>query len=248
MSAFPEPESASTFGNGDSEIELTYNQIHQDWFPQLEEKIEQYISGKVLHEEVIAHLEAVPSYRLSDGAAPLTDRQQRLRQVADDEPVVHNVSEWYASVRNTVEQDLDDLTADERLLNRLGYLFGFVLFAGASSPSAIVRRLRFAYQVVGVEIDSINTTGGCETTTFTCPYRNVGSTIYGKRTVCHEKLDRVDDGYVRYLQKRGIDYQRPRGCDSATQCYSAVSRSSPEQWWPKTDPDDLSRETTVPPE
>jgi len=64
----------------------------------------------------------------------------------------------------------------------------------------------------------------------------VGARIYGEKWVCHEKLDRVDDGYVTYLAKRGIDYQRPRGCDGSEVCYSTVVRDGPELWWPKTAP------------
>jgi hypothetical protein len=66
---------------------------------------------------------------------------------------------------------------------------------------------------------------------FTCPYRNVGADECGKRWVCHEKLDRVDDGYVTYLGERGIDYQRPRGC-GGEQCYSEVSTADETPLWP----------------
>jgi len=79
----------------------------------------------------------------------------------------------------------------------------------------VVRRLRLAYRSVGVSIDDTASEAGAERTTFTCPYRDVGARIYGEKWVCHEKLDRVDDGYVTYLAKRGIDYQRPPGCDGS---------------------------------
>jgi hypothetical protein len=53
---------------------------------------------------------------------------------------------------------------------------------------------------------------------------------FGEKWICHDILDRVDDGYVTYLRRhKGIEYQRPRGCadlaycDESEYCYSEVS-------------------------
>lgn len=112
----------------------------------------------------------------------------------------------------------------ERLLFSIGYLIAPVLFFRADSPASIVRRLRFAYRLVGVRINATERTDGTERTIFRCPYRNLLATTYGSRWVCHEKLDRVDDGYVAYLARhKNIDYQRPQACPNAETCYSEVS-------------------------
>lgn len=126
------------------------------------------------------------------------------------------------------------------LLHGLGYLLAPLLFLGANTPSAVVRRLRIAYRLVGVRIVETPRVDDVERTVFLCPYRNLGATRFGEKWVCHDILDRVDDGYVTYLRERGIDYQRPRGCPGSEQCYSTVARAGPEQWWPKTPPGSLA--------
>ena len=174
--------------------------------------------------------------RLADGAAPLPDRRRALAEADALLDEVTEIAGWYATLRSLVDDDPDDLTRVERLLHGFGYALAHGLFLGASSPKRVVRRLRLAYRSVGVDIDETESEAGAERTTFTCPYRDVGARIYGDKWVCHEKLDRVDDGYVTYLGERGIDYQRPRDCDGSERCYSTVARDGPELWWPKTPP------------
>ena len=140
------------------------------------------------------------------------------------------------SVPESLEDDPDELTPFERALHDFGYVVAHGLFLGASAPETVVRRLRLAYRLVGVRIDDTGS-DGAERTTFTCPYRGLAAERCGERWVCHEKLDRVDDGYVSYLGERGIDYRRPRGCADSEQCYSTVARESPERWWPRTPPE-----------
>lgn len=119
----------------------------------------------------------------------------------------------------------------ERLLHGFGYLLAFPLFFGADTPNAIVRRLRIAYRCVGVRIVETPQIDGTERTVFICPYRNLAAGRFGEKWLCHEKLDRVDDGYVTYLRRhKDIDYLRPRGCEElsfceeSNHCYSEVSR------------------------
>jgi len=118
-----------------------------------------------------------------------------------------------------------------RLLHDLGNAIAFVLFLGANTPAAVVRRLRIAYRLVGVRIVETPRVDSVERTIFLCPYRHLGATRFGEKWVCHDVLDRVDDGYVTYLRRhRGIDYQRPRGCadlaycQTSEYCYSEVSQ------------------------
>lgn len=119
----------------------------------------------------------------------------------------------------------------DRALYWFGYIAAHVLFVRAHTPSAVVRRLRLAYRVVGVRILETPTTDSVHRTIFLCPYRNLGRRRWGRKWLCHEKLDLVDDGYVTFLARhRAIDYQRPRGCeernDCADQyCYSEVART-----------------------
>nr|WP_247728526.1 hypothetical protein [Halovivax limisalsi] len=119
----------------------------------------------------------------------------------------------------------------ERTLHWLGYALAHVLFLGAHTPSAVVERLRLAYRVVGVEIVETPQVDGVERTIFLCPYRDLAASQVGQKWLCHEKLDRVDDGYVTFLRRhRDIDYQRPRCCtdiaycEASEHCYSEVSR------------------------
>jgi len=117
----------------------------------------------------------------------------------------------------------------ERLLHGVGYLIAPVLFFRAETPEEVVRRLRFAYRLAGVRIRGTEHRDGTERTEFRCPYRNLGAGRYGRKQVCHRKLDRVDDGYVTYLRRhKDIDYQRPRDCAESgdcdpEHCYSEVS-------------------------
>lgn len=118
-----------------------------------------------------------------------------------------------------------------RLLHGLGYAIAPVLFVGVDAPSAVVERLRLAYRLVGVRIVETPRVDSVERTIFLCPYRNLASSRFGGKWVCHDVLDRVDDGYVTYLRRhKDIDYQRPRGCgdlsycEESEYCYSDVSK------------------------
>ena len=233
---FPEPPDDDRFAAVDDLLDGAYGRMAGDWYDELGRLADAYADGEVLRETVLGHVEAVPDFRLTDGAAPLPDRRADLREAADTLPEVGEVSVWYHDLRRLIADDPDDLTLFERALHDFGYVAAHVLFLGASAPETVVRRLRLAYRAVGVRIDDTGSDGG-ERTTFTCPYRDLGADRCGERWVCHEKLDRVDDGYVTYLGERGIDYQRPRGCANSDQCYSTVARESPERWWPKTPPE-----------
>lgn len=117
-----------------------------------------------------------------------------------------------------------------RLLHNIGYLFAHILFLGANTPKSVVVRLRVAYRLVGVRIVETPQVDSAERTIFLCPYRNLASSWFGEKWICHDILDRVDDGYVTYLrQHKDIEYQRPRGCSDlqycaeSAYCYSDVS-------------------------
>lgn len=117
----------------------------------------------------------------------------------------------------------------ERVLWGFGYLFAFLLFFRAHSIERVVSRLRLAYRLVGVKIVDRPTIDGTERTIFLCPYRNLGASRWGRKWLCHEKLDRVDDGYVSFLARhRDIEYVRPQSCGKLPDveeryCYSEVS-------------------------
>jgi len=138
---------------------------------------------------------------------------------------VTEIAGWYATLRSMLDDDPDDLTRVERLLHGFGYVLAHGLFLGASSPERVVRRLRLAYRSVGVSIDDTASEAGAERTTFTCPYRDVGARIYGEKWVCHEKLDRVDDGYVTYLAKRVSTTSDP-GAATGARCVTPPSRAT----------------------
>ncbi|AEN06532.1 hypothetical protein Halar_2901 [halophilic archaeon DL31] len=237
---FPTPPADDGYARADDLLDGTYGRIATVWLPELRRLVDEYVADACLRETVLAHVESVPSYRLTDGAAPLTERQAALREAAETLEAVSAVSTWYAELRGLLTDSRSDLTLFERLLHDFGYAFAHLLFLGASSPASVVRRLRLAYRLVGVRIDATASGAGGERTTFTCPYRNVGAGTCGERRLCHEKLDRVDDGYVTYLGERGLDYQRPRDCTGSEQCYSTVGRAGVEQWWPKTPPSAVS--------
>lgn len=119
----------------------------------------------------------------------------------------------------------------EKALYTFGYAVAHLLFLGAYTPKAVVRRLRFAYRAVGVRIVEAPQIDDANRTIFLCPYRNLAANRYGQKWVCHAKLDCVDDGYVTYLRRhRNIDYQRPRSCTDlldcqvSEYCYSDVSQ------------------------
>jgi hypothetical protein len=223
----------------DDLLDGTYGRLTGEWYLELRDLTDAYLDGGVLREDVLEHVEAVPSFRLSDGAAPLPEKRRALATADSLLDSVTQIAGWYETVRSMLDDDPDELTRFERLLHGFGYVFAHGLFLGVSSPDRIARRLRLAYRSVGVDIDETAVDVGAERTTFTCPYRNVGAGQCGEKWVCHEKLDRVDDGYVTYLAERGIDYQRPRACSATDQCYSTVARDGPEHWWPKTPPAEL---------
>jgi hypothetical protein len=233
---FPEPPDDDRFAAADDLLDGAYGRLAGEWYDELRRLADAYAAGEVLREAVLGHVEAVPDFRLTDGAAPLPDRRADLLTAADELPEIGEVSVWYHDLRGLVDDDPADLTIFERALHDFGYVVAHGLFLGARAPETVVRRLRLAYRLVGVRIDDTESGGG-ERTTFTCPYRTLGADRCGERWVCHEKLDRVDDGYVTYLGERGIDYQRPRGCANSEQCYSTVAREGPERWWPKTPPE-----------
>ncbi|MFB6151825.1 MAG: hypothetical protein ABEJ40_08475 [Haloarculaceae archaeon] len=122
------------------------------------------------------------------------------------------------------------LEAVKTALHAFGYVAAHVLFLGASTPEAVVERLRIAYRLVGVRVVETPRVDGVERTVFLCPYRNLAAGRFGQKWLCHDVLDRVDDGYVTFLRRhRDIDYQRPRGCsdlaycEESEYCYSEVS-------------------------
>lgn len=117
-----------------------------------------------------------------------------------------------------------------RILHALGYVLAFVLFLGAKTPRDVAGRLRLAYRLVGVSIEETPRVDGIQRTIFRCPYRNLGTRWFQKKWLCHDVLDRVDDGYVTYLRKHtDIEYQRPRSCaeleycEGSEYCYSEVA-------------------------
>jgi len=117
-----------------------------------------------------------------------------------------------------------------RLLHGVGYAIAPVLFFRAETPAAVARRLRLAYRLVGVRVVETPRVDDAERTVFLCPYRNLGTRWFGAKWLCHDVLDRVDDGYVTYLGRhRDIDYRRPQSCtdlaycEDSAHCYSEVA-------------------------
>lgn len=117
------------------------------------------------------------------------------------------------------------------LLHAFGCAAAHVLFFRAETPDAVVDRLRIAYRLVGVKIAETPVVDGRRRTIFLCPYRNLAAGRYGTKWLCHDVLDRVDDGYVAFLQRhRDIDYRRPTSCSEldycgdTEYCFSEVSR------------------------
>lgn len=239
---FPTPPDGDRLADVDDRLGDTYSRIAESWYPELHSRTSAYADGEILREDVLEHVEAVPSFRLTDGAAPLPDRREALSTAAERFDSIAAVAAWYADLRALLVDSPANRSLLERILHDFGYALAYGLFLGASSPEQVVRRLRLAYRSVGVRIDGTDPGPGGERTTFTCPYRNVAAGQCGEKWVCHEKLDRVDDGYVTYLAERGIDYQRPRDCPNTHQCYSTVARDHAEQWWPKTPPSAVAGE------
>ena len=233
---FPTPPEDGRVVTAESQLGDTYRRLTESWYPELRRRVTAYADGDILREDVLEHVEAVPAFRLTDGAAPLPDRRAALAEAAETSDDVAAVSAWYRDLRALLIDSPDNRSLFERVLHDFGYALAHGLFLGASSPEQVVRRLRVAYRSVGVRIDDTDSGPGGERTTFTCPYRDVAAGQCGEKWVCHEKLDRVDDGYVTYLAERGIDYQRPRECPGSEQCYSTVTWDGDEQWWPKTPP------------
>ncbi|MFD1686752.1 hypothetical protein [Halobellus litoreus] len=233
---FPTPPESDRFDRADELLDGTYSAMADSWYPELQRRAAAYADGDVLRESVLEHVESVPSFRLSEGATPLPRSREALARAAATLDSVSEVSAWYADLWTMLADTRDGLSLFERVLHDFGYAAAHVLFLGASSPEQVVRRLRWAYRAVGVRIDETASEAGTERTAFTCPYRDLAAGSRGQRWVCHEKLDRVDDGYVTYLREGGIDYQRPRGCPDSERCYSSVARDGPRQWWPKTSP------------
>ena len=233
---FPTPPDGNRLADVDDRLGDTYSRIAESWYPELDSRTSAYADGEILREDVLEHVEAVPSFRLTDGAAPLPDRREALSTAAERFDSIATVAAWYADLRALLVDSPTNRSLLERILHDFGYALAHGLFFGASSPEQVVRRLRLAYRSVGVQIDDTDSGPGGERTTFTCPYRDVAAGRCGEKWVCHEKLDRVDDGYVTYLAERGIDYQRPRDCPNSHQCYSTVAQDHAAQWWPKTPP------------
>mgnify|MGYP000156252182 FL=1 len=235
VAAFPRPPNEPRFERADALLDGTYAEMSGSWYQRLRRLADGYAAGDVLREDVLAHVEAVPRFPLGTAEQPDSERAAALGEAAALVDGVRAVATWYDDLLELLDPPPSALSLDERLLHGFGYALAYGLFLGARTPEQVVRRLRVAYRSVGVRIDEAETDGDTERTTFTCPYRNVAAGRCGERRVCHEKLDRVDDGYVTYLAERGIDYQRPRGC-GGEQCFSEVEREGTERWWPAVPP------------
>ncbi|MFB6096751.1 MAG: hypothetical protein ABEJ74_05130 [Haloferacaceae archaeon] len=139
--------------------------------------------------------------------ATARERLAELVFVEDDEPALDGA---LATIWGT-------------LLYGFGYAAAHVLFVGVDSREDVKERLRWAYRTVGVDVRARESVEGVERTVFRCPYRNLGADTFGQRRVCHDVLDRVDDGYVTYLARhRDLEYDRPRPCAGGECCYSEV--------------------------
>lgn len=235
VAAFPRPPDEPRFERADALLDGAYGELSTSWYPRLRRLADEYAAGDVLREDVLAHAESIPRFSLGPAENTDEDRTAALREATTLVEEVRAVAAWYDDLLALLDPSPPALSLDERLLHGFGYALAYGLFLGARTPEQVVRRLRVAYRSVGVRIDAAETDDDVERTTFTCPYRNVAAGRCGERRVCHEKLDRVDDGYVTYLAERGIDYQRPRGC-GGEQCFSEVRRESAERWWPATSP------------
>jgi len=235
VAAFPRPPDEPRFERADALLDGTYAELSASWYSELRRLADAYAAGDLLREDVLAHAEAVPRFPLGPAEESDDEQTAALREAAALVDEVGAVSAWYDDLLALLDPPPSALSLDERLLHGFGYALAHGLFLGARTPEQVVRRLRVAYRSVGVRLDEAETDGETERTTFTCPYRNVAAGRCGERRVCHEKLDRVDDGYVTYLAERDIDYQRPRACGGG-QCFSEVRQEPPDRWWPATAP------------
>ena len=155
-----------------------------------------------------------------DGA---TDRLEAAVEAGDLDAVQRLAGDLAFVDEETPTLDGPVARALGAVLHAFGYVASFVLFFRASSPEAVVRRLRWAYRRVGVRLQDVESADGVERTVFRCPYRTLGAARYGERRVCHDVLDRVDDGYVTFLARhRGLAYDRPRRCAGSPCCHSEV--------------------------
>ncbi|MFB6132192.1 MAG: hypothetical protein ABEJ44_02150 [Halanaeroarchaeum sp.] len=151
------------------------------------------------------------------------DRLEAVIDDGDTESVESLVADLLFVDEEPTEIDGPTASLVSAVLYAFGYLASFVLFFGASSRTEVVTRLRWAYRRVGVSIQDTETVDGTERTAFRCPYRTLGADRYGERRVCHDVLDRVDDGYVTFLARhRGLEYDRPRKCAGSPCCHSEV--------------------------
>lgn len=168
----------------------------------------------------------------ADARPAVRDRDPVIGETLDDAVAAGDLERIAARSAELAFADEESATLDGPLATLLGtflygfgYLASFVLFAGARSPESVVARLRWAYRTVGVDIRDTESADSVERTVFRCPYRGVGAGRFGSRRVCHDVLDRVDDGYVTFLERhRDIEYDRPRPCRASECCYSEVTR------------------------
>ncbi|MUW15874.1 hypothetical protein GJ633_15650, partial [Halorubrum sp. CBA1125] len=132
-----DPGTDGSFARVDELLDGTYGALTREWYPELRRRVSAYADGDCLRERVLAHVESVPSFRLSDGATPLADRRAALAEAAAVSDDVAAVAEWYGTLRARIEDDPASLTRFERLLHGFGYALAHGLFLGASSPAAV---------------------------------------------------------------------------------------------------------------
>ena len=108
-------------------------------------------------------------------------------------------------------------------LRAFGYLIAPFLFLGANDEETIAERLRFAYKLVGVKVIKVISQNSTEIMIFLCPYRNLS--ITGKpKEICHQILDKVDEGYADFLRRKNIRYSGPKSYGKTDYCFSKVSK------------------------
>lgn len=90
-----------------------------------------------------------------------------------------------------------------RTLHTFGYAVAHLLFLGANTPQSVVRRL-WLYRLVGVKIVETPRVDDAERTICPCPYRNLAANWVGKKWLCHDTRDRVDDDYVTHLRRHEV--------------------------------------------
>jgi len=134
VDAFPATPDDERADRVDDLLDGTYDRLTREWYPELGDLTDAYAAGDILREDVLEHVEAVPSFRLSDGAAPLPERRRALAAADDAAREVTEISGWYDTLRSMLDDNPDDLTRLERLLHGFGYVFAHGLFLGARSP------------------------------------------------------------------------------------------------------------------